>query len=206
MENVAKVRLTDRKREAILDAAVQEFGSSGFDNTSMDRIAEVANASKRTVYNHFPSKEELFAAIVDRLKSRCDSIEEHSFNQEKQLESQLRKVAQTYMEMVNSEEFKDLARIILPRFLQTPELAKQLLGDSRPGEQSLVNWFISAQQAGRLKKADPVFIARQLRGMLDTFAFWPHVLGSDPPLTKKQQTELIRSTVRIILDHYAMPA
>ena len=206
MKNVVKIRLTDRKRESILDAAVQEFGTSGFDNTSMDRIAEIANASKRTVYNHFPSKEELFAAIVDRLQSRCDSIQEYSFDPRKQLEPQLRKVIQTYVEMVNSEEFKDLARIILPRFLQTPDLAKQLLGDRRPGEQSLVNWIKSAQLAGQLKKAEPVLIARQLRGMLDTFAFWPQVLGSDPPLTKKQQSELIRSTVRIILDHYGIPA
>lgn len=206
MKNVVKIRLTDRKRESILDAAVQEFGSSGFDNTSMDRIAEVANASKRTVYNHFPSKEELFAAIVDRLKSRCDSIQEHSFDPRKQLEPQLRKVLLVYVEMVNSEGFRDLARIILPRFLQTPDLATQLLGDRRPGEQSLVNWIKSAQIAGQLKRAEPVLIARQLRGMLDTFAFWPQVLGSDPPLTKKQQTELIRSTVRIILDHYGIPA
>ncbi|RCS51928.1 TetR/AcrR family transcriptional regulator [Bremerella cremea] len=172
----------------------------------MDRIAEVANASKRTVYNHFPSKEELFVAIVGRLKSRCNSVQEFTFDQEKPLESQLRKVAQAYMDLANSDEFKDLAKVVLPRFLQTPELAKQLLGDSRPGEQSLVNWIKDAQQAGRLTKSDPILVARQLRGMLDTFAFWPQILGSEPPLTKKQQTEIIRSTVRLILDHYATPA
>ncbi|HCT25152.1 MAG TPA: TetR family transcriptional regulator, partial [Stenotrophomonas sp.] len=47
----APQRLTDRKREAIVRAAVEEFRASGYEATSMDRIAEVAGVSKRTVYN-----------------------------------------------------------------------------------------------------------------------------------------------------------
>ena len=50
----APTRLTDRKRAAILEAAVAEFRQSGYETTSMDRIAAQAGVSKRTVYNHFP--------------------------------------------------------------------------------------------------------------------------------------------------------
>ncbi|MET0129737.1 MAG: helix-turn-helix domain-containing protein, partial [Stenotrophomonas chelatiphaga] len=60
-------RLTDRKRAAILDAAVAEFRAFGFAGTSMDRIAATAEVSKRTVYNHFASKDELFTAILWQL-------------------------------------------------------------------------------------------------------------------------------------------
>ena len=45
------------KRAAVIEAATEEFLSRGFSGTSMDRIAEVANVSKRTVYDHFPSKD-----------------------------------------------------------------------------------------------------------------------------------------------------
>ncbi len=203
MSQAVKIRLTDRKREAILDAAVQEFGASGFDNTSMDCISEVAGVSKRTVYNHFPSKEDLFAAIVERLKSRCDSLKEHPCDPQKSLEQQLRDIAQSYMDLANSEELKGLARIILPRFLQTPELSRQLLGGSKPGERAFIIWVKSAQKAGRLKPGDPLLATRQFRGLIDTFAFWPQILGSEPPLTRKQQTEIIQSTVTLFLSHYA---
>lgn len=204
MDNLLNIRMSDRKRESILDAAVQEFGASGFDNTSMDRISEVANVSKRTVYNHFPSKEDLFAAIVERLISQCDSLDEHTYDPQKTLEQQLRDIAQSYLDLANSDEFKGLARVILPRFLQTPKLSKQLLGGNRPGERAFISWVKSAQLAGRLKLGDPFIATRQFRGIIDTFAFWPQILGSELPLTTRQQTEIIQSTVKIFLSYYAI--
>lgn len=63
-------RLTDRKRAAIVDAAIEAFLASGYDATSMDRIAAHAGVSKRTVYNHFPSKDALFVAILQKPGTR----------------------------------------------------------------------------------------------------------------------------------------
>lgn len=55
----------DEKEAAIVDAARATFLTAGFDGASMDRIAFVAGVSKRTVYNRFRSKEELFAAAIE---------------------------------------------------------------------------------------------------------------------------------------------
>ncbi len=202
-EHCEKLRLTDRKRESILDAAIQEFCTAGYDNTSMDRIAEAANASKRTVYNHFSSKEDLFTAIVKRLDTRCNNTEEFTFDRQLSLESQLTQIALSYIEMISSEDLKDLARVILPRFLQTPQLCRQILGDTRLGEEQIVKWLKSAQRARQLKSTDPHFMARQFQGMLDTFAFWPQIIGGDPPLSKSRQRALVKSTVTLFLSHYA---
>ena len=70
----APQRLTDRKREAIIQAAIAEFRTNGFEVTSMDKIAATAGVSKRTVYNHFPSKDELFAAILRQLWERSTAL------------------------------------------------------------------------------------------------------------------------------------
>src|ERR1043165_83245 len=51
----------------ILDAAQQLFLEKGFRSASIDEIAELAPASKPTIYAHFPGKEALFAAVVARL-------------------------------------------------------------------------------------------------------------------------------------------
>jgi TetR/AcrR family transcriptional repressor of mexJK operon len=55
----------DAKALAIVTAARQTFLAQGYDSASMDQIALVAGVSKRTVYNRFRSKEELFAAAIE---------------------------------------------------------------------------------------------------------------------------------------------
>lgn len=54
----------DEKTEAIVAAARKMFLTRGFDAASMDQIALTAGVSKRTVYNRFRSKEELFGAAI----------------------------------------------------------------------------------------------------------------------------------------------
>ncbi len=51
----------------ILDAAEQLFLGKGFRASSIDEIAEMAPASKPTIYSHFPGKEALFEAVVARV-------------------------------------------------------------------------------------------------------------------------------------------
>ena len=54
-------------RERILDAAEKLFAEKGFHETAMDEIVQVAKVSKGGVYFHFPSKEQLFFALLDKL-------------------------------------------------------------------------------------------------------------------------------------------
>ncbi|MCR5268694.1 MAG: TetR/AcrR family transcriptional regulator [Lachnospiraceae bacterium] len=51
--------------EKIIQAAYDEFLSYGFQDASMRRIAGACNMSASGLYKHFPSKEEMFAALVD---------------------------------------------------------------------------------------------------------------------------------------------
>lgn len=46
-------------RARIADIAVRLFSEGGFDETTMEDVAEAAGVSRRTVYRHFPSKDEL---------------------------------------------------------------------------------------------------------------------------------------------------
>ncbi|MDZ7626986.1 MAG: TetR/AcrR family transcriptional regulator [Parvularculaceae bacterium] len=70
----------DAKEAAIVDAARRTFLVHGYDGASMDEIALAAGVSKRTVYNRFRSKEDLFAATIEESCRRIlpvdiDSIE-----------------------------------------------------------------------------------------------------------------------------------
>jgi AcrR family transcriptional regulator len=52
------------KRAVILEAARTVFGLEGYSRSSIDAIAGEAGVSTRTIYNHFPSKNELFNVVL----------------------------------------------------------------------------------------------------------------------------------------------
>ena len=58
-----KERETQLRRQIILEAAEKMFLSEGYEETTMDEIANEAEFSKGTVYKYFVSKDELYIAI-----------------------------------------------------------------------------------------------------------------------------------------------
>ena len=52
------------KRQLLVDTAIRLFSEHGYHGTGIDRIAEEAQVSKKTMYNHFRSKEELILAAL----------------------------------------------------------------------------------------------------------------------------------------------
>ena len=52
-------------RSKILEHSRKKFHAEGFYKTSMDEIAKDLHISKKTIYKHFPSKEELLRAITN---------------------------------------------------------------------------------------------------------------------------------------------
>ena len=63
-------QLSDAKRDAILAAATRSFLAEGYSAVSMDAIALAAPVSKPTLYNYFPGKSALFAAVVAHVCQR----------------------------------------------------------------------------------------------------------------------------------------
>ena len=57
--------LSEKKKQRIINACVEEFGEHGYDSSSMDGIIKRAGISKGGLYEYVSSKEELFIFIVD---------------------------------------------------------------------------------------------------------------------------------------------
>jgi len=57
-------------RESILDATDRLLGRLGYQKTTIDDLAREAGVARRTVYLHFPSKEEIFLCSIDRVVDR----------------------------------------------------------------------------------------------------------------------------------------
>lgn len=195
-------RLTERKREAILQAAIAEFRSSGFEITSMDKIAATAGVSKRTVYNHFPSKEELFAEILNRLWNSITAEQDMPYSSQTPLREQLQTLLQAKLHLLADENFLDLARIAIAATIHSPERAQDMVSRMGQREEGLTVWIRQAQADARLKPVEPAFAAQQMHGLLKTFAFWPQVSMGQPSLTQEEQARVIESALDMFLSRY----
>ncbi|WP_460142246.1 TetR/AcrR family transcriptional regulator [Pseudomonas sp. S3_B08] len=198
----APQRLTDRKREAIIQAAISEFRAHGFEITSMDKIAATAGVSKRTVYNHFPSKEELFAEILNQLWARIIAEPSVSYNREQPLHEQLRLMLREKVQMMADENFLTLARVAIAATIHSPERAQNMIERMGEREEGLTVWIRAAQADGRLKPVDPEFAAHQVQGLLKAFAFWPQISLGRAALDPDAQNAVAESALEMFLALY----
>ena len=196
-------RLTDRKRAAVIGAAIEEFLAAGFDATSMDRIAARAGVSKRTVYNHFPSKEVLFAAILRQLWDSSDTGEAPAYSASQPLRAQLIQLLLKKLSLLNDEAFLSLARVAIAAGIHSPERARDMVARMGEREEDLTVWIRAAAADGRLKTADPMFASQQLQGLVKAFAFWPQVTMGQPALSKVEQRQVAESAADMFLARYA---
>jgi AcrR family transcriptional regulator len=66
----ARPRLkADERRQAIIEAAWAIFARSGYHRASTQEIAAAAGCSEPMIYKHFPSKQALFSAVLERGKT-----------------------------------------------------------------------------------------------------------------------------------------
>lgn len=196
------ISLSEQKREAILAAALVEFEANGFRETSMDRVAASAGVSKRTVYNHFSSKQVLFEAIAGRLVEHVQQISDLPYDPAVPLEPQLRELAAQALALLTSPSFMTLARVTMVELIRSPDLARDTYELFRRRQTGLAQWLAAAAADGRLVVGDPVWAADELLGLIKSFAFWPQILGGQPAPDAAAREHILDSTVAMFLARY----
>lgn len=150
------------RRAAILDAAKTVFFEEGYQLASMDRIAEAAGTTKRTVYDHFTSKDGLFAAVVER---GCANVLAELPTPAELPDDPRVGVAQFIgrgAALMASPNCIRLERLVVAEAERRPEFARTLAEAYKAGERRFADYLAGRIAAGRLKPHDPAVAARLL--------------------------------------------
>lgn len=195
------MKLSDKKRLAIVNAAERLFCEEGVETTSMVEIANCAQVSKRTLYNHFPSKDDLFYAVLTNKQAQLSEVEVVSYNPEISIEAQLKRVAQNEVMLLRSEPFLRIAKMALMQLLKRPELAQQM-NSAKIGCMTYLEQFLAdAVSHGSLEIIDLALASKQFIYQLKGFVFYPHLFNFDK-LTEDEEQALITQTVSMFLAQY----
>ena len=195
------MKLTDKKREQIIQAAIVEFREQGFQGCSMDQIASRAQVSKRTVYNHFSSKEMLFFSILEQLTSLENEVFTRGYNPSVSVEKQLLEIARVEVDLLQSKEIRQLSRILLGELVRNEEMAR-IFDKQRPSCQANFTLWLEKAIADNVLNIDDVsFAVEQFFGLLKTSALWPTLLRQHV-MTDTEKERTVTSTVTMFLNTY----
>ncbi|MGA9334223.1 MAG: TetR/AcrR family transcriptional regulator [Rudaea sp.] len=193
------------KRAAILDAAKQLFIGQGFDNTSMDAIANAAGVSKLTVYSHFHDKETLFTEAV---RSKCEEqlpAEIFMPDLKGPIRNQLLTIARAFFSLITSDDALAMHRTIVSNGQQSPKLA-QLFWEAGPARvQEAFSAFLRDEVAAhQLDVPDVHRAATQFFCLLKGECHARMEFGCCDDLCEREIDEHLEATVELFLRAYAV--
>jgi TetR/AcrR family transcriptional repressor of mexJK operon len=157
----------EAKRDAILEAARKVFMEVGFGTSSMDSIAAEAKVSKQTVYNHFGSKEELFAAMVRYFVEQKLTVFTEAAKSGKPEET-LRTIAHNFLDPDVAEQRVAMYRVLMAEGPRFPELGDIFYSAGPAVVRKYLADYLAEQHArGLMRVEDPMLTAEQFFGMLN---------------------------------------
>ena len=185
-----------QRRDAIVQIATRAFLDRGYAATSMSAIADELGGSKATLWSHFGSKEELFAAVVDQLVDRfaCDiegTLSEDTFSIEG-----LRGYCRRFLNKLMGNEAIKLFRLIIADGGRFPEINAVFHVRAPARIQRLVAGYLGTQFSAE----DSVRLARLINCAM--VGYRSHAL-TRPNMPNEAETEQF---VEDFIAHLRLPA
>lgn len=170
---------TEERRQAIIDASAEVFREMGYERASMAEISARVGGSKTTLYSYFPSKEDLFAAVMTHaMEAQADNVYgllAHDFDDVREA---LGLFGRAYVDAVVRPDFLAFRRVGMG------EGAKGALGPLlyELGAKSILKriaeFLQSHMSAGRLRRADAWLAALHLKALLEAGIVEPLLHGT----------------------------
>jgi len=157
----------DRRRQ-IVQAAIALFARKGFEGTTTREIAQAAGVSEALIFRHFPTKQDLYSAIIDHKMKEC----RHSF-QEELREARAHRDDLTFFVRLAEEilrmyrEDPDFIRLMLFSALEGHELSRMVY-ETHVAEmfEELAAYIGHRVREGEFRRVDPRVAARAFLGMI----------------------------------------
>ncbi|MBI1494513.1 TetR/AcrR family transcriptional regulator [Halocynthiibacter styelae] len=182
-----------QKLDQVVEGAIAEFqDAGGFAAAHMDRIANRAGVSKRTLYNYFPSKEALFEEIILRASSVFQAQDGVGFDPAGDPQTELYEMAIRQIAPYQDIGLIQMARLVLGEWMRNPDLVAGIVGQLNRTNETR-QFFKDAVVAGALSEEAAQRAIDDVNAFIKGKCLWPSVLSGKP--VSKSEADLIASTV-----------
>jgi AcrR family transcriptional regulator len=167
-------RRKDARPAELLAAALELFVERGYAATRLDDVARQAGVSKGTVYLYFPSKEELFKAVVrEGLVPLLERGEKMVAEHQGSIAELIRNLVQGWWEGVGLTPYAGLPKLMISECRNFPELGKFYVEEVMARGHKLVRKAVQRGLDSReFRDLNPEYAARLIFAPLVLMVVW----------------------------------
>lgn len=182
-------RIQRKKRETILDAALEVFSAEGFRGATLDRIAAEAGLSKPNLLYYYPSKEAVFQELMGGLLATwLDPL--RAINPKGNPRSEIMAYVRRKLEM--SRDFPRESRLFANEILRgAPNLKPVLETELKTLVHEKAAVIRAWMTSGRIATSDPIHLIFSIWALTQHYADFDvqvrAVLGHDDPFPGAEQ-------------------
>ncbi|BAY09412.1 TetR/AcrR family transcriptional regulator [Calothrix sp. NIES-2098] len=180
-------------RERILDEAEQLFRARGYNSVAMRDIAQAVGIRQASLYYHFPSKEQLFVAVTERMFERHrlgiqQAIGEHEDN----LRSQLSAIGAWFISQPTIH-FLSMVHTDMP-LLDEENTARLSACSTKCIFEPICQIFAQAQQRGEIRTVRPQLLAGFFLSVMESLPLAATLADAVPKQT------IVNEMISVLLD------
>lgn len=167
-------RRKEERPDDIIAAALKIFAVKGFAGAKMEAIAAEAGLSKGAVYLYFPTKEDVFRAVVERaVAPNVDALGKLALDADLPFADRVRLLLPRLGEVLTSAPIGAVAKMVLGESRNFPELAKVWHDNVvAKGISLLCRLVEKAQETGEVRPGDPRIHAFSIMGPMMIGTLW----------------------------------
>lgn len=137
-------------KNRITDSAMQNFSQYGYSRVTVDEIAKLAGVSKKTIYQHFKSKEEILLGVIKCKKETWDTLFDDIYELDVDFLEKMRLIGYRVAEHITT------APLVLIKDLENnhPSLAKKLKDIRKESIQKVFSKFLKIGKSANYFRQD----------------------------------------------------
>ena len=156
------------RRAQLLDVARRVFGTSGFHAVSIETVAKEAGVTKPILYDHFPSKKELYLALLDADLAVLHDEVSKALSSSSGNRERIRASFQAYFDFV--DEHAEGFRLLMQETVGNEGDSRRHVAEVRDQILKEVADLIVRESRGNLDRDHAEIVALALIGMVETVA------------------------------------
>jgi len=195
-----KKQLTERRQEQILTAAKEVFSKNGYTAATIPEIAKSAGVAAGTIYLYYPSKRDLFIAMLKGIGHNAAML-----NIVKQMpltgfSTVFKTILQNKLEIARNTNISSVLSL-WGDIEREPELREELLRQLfQPAIAQMEDFFSSRVAAGEFRQVDSAIAVRTVQALIIGLTILDRFEGDEGPLHRLPQSEIADLIVDILLN------